>query len=86
MWCRPDNKKGYDVRDVITKVVDFARLSGSAIGLRDEYRGGFARIAGRTVGIIANQPSVQAGVLDINASNKASRFITVPAMRLISRY
>jgi methylmalonyl-CoA carboxyltransferase large subunit len=36
---------------------------------------GFARIAGRTAGIIANQPSVQAGVLDINASNKASRFI-----------
>ena len=36
---------------------------------------GFARIAGRTVGIIANQPNAQAGVLDINASNKASRFI-----------
>ncbi len=36
---------------------------------------GFARIAGRTVGVIANQPAVQAGVLDINASNKASRFI-----------
>ena len=36
---------------------------------------GFARIAGRTIGIIANQPCVQAGVLDINAANKASRFI-----------
>jgi methylmalonyl-CoA carboxyltransferase large subunit len=36
---------------------------------------GFARIAGRTVGVIANQPSVNAGALDINASNKAARFI-----------
>jgi methylmalonyl-CoA carboxyltransferase large subunit len=36
---------------------------------------GFARIAGRTIGIIANQPCVQAGVLDINAANKAARFI-----------
>jgi methylmalonyl-CoA carboxyltransferase large subunit len=36
---------------------------------------GFARITGRPVGVVANQPNVQAGVLDINGSNKASRFI-----------
>jgi methylmalonyl-CoA carboxyltransferase large subunit len=36
---------------------------------------GFARVTGRTVGIIANQPAVNAGVLDINASSKAARFI-----------
>jgi len=70
-----DNKKGYDVRDVITKVVDFADFLEVQSGYAMNIVVGFARIAGRTVGIIANQPSVQAGVLDINASNKASRFI-----------
>ena len=70
-----DNKKGYDVRDVITKVVDFGDFLEVQSGYAMNIVVGFARIAGRTVGIIANQPSVQAGVLDINASNKASRFI-----------
>ena len=70
-----DNKKGYDVRDVISKVVDFADFLEVQSGYAMNIVVGFARIAGRTVGIIANQPSVQAGVLDINASNKASRFI-----------
>ena len=70
-----DNKKGYDVRDVIAKVVDFADFLEVQSGYAMNIVVGFARIAGRTVGIIANQPSVQAGVLDINASNKASRFI-----------
>ena len=70
-----DNKKGYDVRDVITKVVDFGDFLEVQSGYAMNIVVGFARIAGRTIGIIANQPSVQAGVLDINASNKASRFI-----------
>jgi methylmalonyl-CoA carboxyltransferase large subunit len=70
-----DNKKGYDVRDVIAKVVDFADFLEVQSGYAMNIVVGFARIAGRTVGSIANQPSVQAGVLDINASNKASRFI-----------
>jgi methylmalonyl-CoA carboxyltransferase large subunit len=70
-----DTKKGYDVRDVITRVVDFADFLEVQSGYAANIVVGFARIAGRTVGIIANQPSVQAGVLDINASNKASRFI-----------
>ena len=68
-------KKGYDVRDVITRVVDFADFLEVQSGYAMNIVVGFARVAGRTVGIIANQPSVQAGVLDINASNKASRFI-----------
>lgn len=68
-------KKGYDVRDVIHKVVDFGDFLEVQSGYAMNVVVGFARIAGRTVGIIANQPCVQAGVLDINASNKAARFI-----------
>ena len=71
----PDNKKGYDVRDVIAKVVDFGDFLEVQSGYAMNIVVGFARIAGRSIGIIANQPSVQAGVLDINAANKASRFI-----------
>ena len=70
-----DGKKGYDVRQVITSVVDFGDFLEVQAGYAMNIVVGFARITGRTVGIIANQPSVQAGVLDINASNKASRFV-----------
>jgi methylmalonyl-CoA carboxyltransferase 12S subunit len=70
-----DTKKGYDVREVITRVVDFSDFLEVQAGYAANIVVGFARIAGRSMGIIANQPSVQAGVLDINASNKASRFI-----------
>jgi len=70
-----ENKKGYDVREVIAKVVDFGDFLEVQSGYAMNIVVGFARIAGRTIGIIANQPSVQAGVLDINAANKASRFI-----------
>jgi methylmalonyl-CoA carboxyltransferase large subunit len=70
-----DAKKGYDVREVITRTVDFADFLEVQSGYATNIVVGFARITGRTIGVIANQPSVQAGVLDINASNKASRFI-----------
>jgi methylmalonyl-CoA carboxyltransferase 12S subunit len=70
-----DNKKSYDVRQVIAKIVDFADFLEVQAGYSMNIVVGFARIAGRTVGIIANQPSVQAGALDINAANKAARFI-----------
>jgi methylmalonyl-CoA carboxyltransferase large subunit len=70
-----DLKKGYDVRDVILKVVDFGDFLEVQSGYAMNIVVGFARIAGRTIGIIANQPSVSAGALDINAANKASRFI-----------
>jgi methylmalonyl-CoA carboxyltransferase large subunit len=70
-----DNKKSYDVRDVIVKVVDFGDFLEVQSGYATNIVVGFARIAGRAIGIIANQPMVQAGALDINASNKASRFI-----------
>ena len=70
-----DTKKGYDVRDVITRVVDFGDFLEVQSGYAANMVVGFARIAGRSMGIIANQPAVQAGVLDINSSDKASRFI-----------
>ena len=67
--------KAYDVRDVIAKIVD----RGDFLEVQAQYSMnivvGFARVCGRTVGIVANQPSVMAGVLDIDASDKASRFI-----------
>jgi methylmalonyl-CoA carboxyltransferase large subunit len=68
-------KQAYDVRDVIVSVVDLADFLEVQAGYARNIVIGFARIAGRSVGIVANQPAVQAGVLDINASNKASRFI-----------
>jgi acetyl-CoA carboxylase carboxyltransferase component len=72
----PDSSnKPYDVRRVIQRVVD----SGDFFEVQPDYAKNmvtcFARLAGRSVGIIANQPAVLAGVLDINASDKASRFI-----------
>jgi methylmalonyl-CoA carboxyltransferase 12S subunit len=70
-----DVKKGYDIRDVILRLVDFSDFLEVQPGYAANIVVGFARITGRSVGIIANQPSVLAGVLDINASNKASRFI-----------
>ena len=70
-----DSKKGYDVREVITRVVDFADFLEVQSGYAANIIVGFGRVAGRVLGIIANQPAVQAGVLDINASSKASRFI-----------
>jgi methylmalonyl-CoA carboxyltransferase large subunit len=70
-----EGKKGYDVRQVILPVVDFGDFLEVQAGYATNIVVGFARIAGRTIGIIANQPCVNAGVLDINASNKASRFI-----------
>jgi methylmalonyl-CoA carboxyltransferase large subunit len=68
-------KQAYDVRTVITRVVDEGDFLEVQVGYAQNIVVGFARITGRPIGVIANQPNVQAGVLDINASNKASRFI-----------
>jgi methylmalonyl-CoA carboxyltransferase large subunit len=70
-----DPKQGYDVRQVITGVVDRADFLEVQAGYARNIVVGFARILGRSVGLIANQSSVLSGVLDINASTKASRFI-----------
>ncbi len=68
-------KQGYDIRNVIGHVVDQGDFLEVQAGYARNIVVGFARILGRSVGIIANQPSVLSGVLDINASTKASRFI-----------
>ena len=70
-----ESKQGYDVRAVIEAVVDFADFLEVQAGHATNIVVGFARICGASVGIVANQPCVRAGVLDINASNKAARFI-----------
>jgi propionyl-CoA carboxylase beta chain len=65
----------YDMHGVIQRVVD----AGSFFEVQPDYAGnilvGFARLGGRPVGVVANQPAVLAGVLDIAASLKAARFI-----------
>lgn len=70
-----DPNKPYDMKDVITKIVD----DGIFFEVHEEYAQnivvGYARMGGHSVGIVANQPMVLAGVLDIKASNKAARFI-----------
>jgi methylmalonyl-CoA carboxyltransferase 12S subunit len=70
-----DPKQGYDIRRVITGVVDRGDFLEVQAGFAPNMVVGFARILGRTIGIIANQPSVLSGAIDINASIKSSRFI-----------
>jgi methylmalonyl-CoA carboxyltransferase large subunit len=70
-----DPKQGYDMRQVISGVVDQGDFLEVQAGYAPNMVVGFARILGRSVGIIANQPSVLSGAIDINASIKASRFI-----------
>lgn len=72
----PDNaNQPYDMREVIEGTVD----SGSFLEVHKDFAEniivGFARIAGRSIGIVANQPAHLAGVLDINSSRKAARFV-----------
>jgi methylmalonyl-CoA carboxyltransferase large subunit len=70
-----DGQKGYDVREVIARLVDHQDFLEVQAGYAKNIVVGFARINGRSVGIVANQPAVMAGALDINASDKASKFI-----------
>ncbi|AKP08235.1 Methylmalonyl-CoA carboxyltransferase 12S subunit [Corynebacterium pseudotuberculosis] len=70
-----DGKRGYDVRDIISRVVDRGDFLEVQAGYAQNLVVGFARIVGRTVGIVANQPNVMSGVLDINSSDKGSQFI-----------
>jgi methylmalonyl-CoA carboxyltransferase large subunit len=69
------DKKGYDVREVILRVVDHQDFLEVQAGYAGNLVVGFGRITGRTVGIVANQPLVLSGVLDINASDKGSSFV-----------
>jgi methylmalonyl-CoA carboxyltransferase large subunit len=70
-----DNKAVYDVRHVITRVLDYQDFFEIQSGFAANIVIGFGRLQGRPVGIIASQPNCLAGVLDINASDKAARFL-----------
>ncbi len=70
-----ETKIPYDVRNVIVRVLDHQDFMEIQGGFAPNIVVGFGRIQGRSLGIIANQPGVLAGALDINASDKASRFI-----------
>jgi len=70
-----DAKKAYDVREVIANVVDDADFLEVQAGYAPNLVVGFARLIGRTIGIVANQPQHYSGVLDINASDKGARFV-----------
>ena len=72
----PENaSQPYDIREAVSEIVD----SGSFFEVQKDYAEnivvGFARLAGRSVGVVANQPAFLAGVLDIHASIKAARFV-----------
>jgi propionyl-CoA carboxylase beta chain len=70
-----ESNKPYDVKDVIRAVVDDANLFETQEHFAPNIVVGFARVGGRTIGVVANQPQVLAGVLDIDASTKAARFV-----------
>jgi len=70
-----DANRPYDMKEIITRVVD----EGLFLEIQQDYAAniicGYARLGGFSVGIVANQPMVLAGVLDIRASEKAARFV-----------
>ncbi|MDO4461999.1 MAG: acyl-CoA carboxylase subunit beta [Bacteroidia bacterium] len=70
-----DPDKPYDVRDVIRLVVDKGRFFEVSENYAENIVVGFSRIGGYTIGVVANQPKVMAGSLDIDSSVKAARFI-----------
>lgn len=72
----PDNpNQPYDMREVIDGIVDADSFFEVHKDYAENIVVGFARLAGKTVGIVANNPGYLAGVLDIDASNKGARFV-----------
>lgn len=79
----------YDIKEVITSIAD----NGEFLEVHQDYAGnivvGFIHLGGRSIGVVANQPSVLAGVLDIESSRKAARFIrfcdafNIPVLTLV---
>lgn len=86
----PDSpNKPYDMLEVIRSLVDHGDFMEYQAHFAKNMITGFARMGGRSIGIIANQPKVLAGCLDVNASDKAARFIRtcdafhVPLLNLV---
>jgi propionyl-CoA carboxylase beta chain len=72
----PENaNQPYDMRDVINGVIDADTFCEVHKNYAENIVVGFARLAGKSIGIVANQPAVLAGVLDIHSSQKAARFV-----------
>jgi propionyl-CoA carboxylase beta chain len=72
----PENpSQPYDIRDVISQVIDTDTFLEVHKGFAENIVVGFARLAGRSIGIVANQPAFLAGVLDIHSSTKGARFV-----------
>jgi len=72
----PENpNQPYDIKDVVYKIVDHSEFLEVHAGYARNIIVGFAKMGGMPVGIVANQPSFLAGVLDIDASRKAARFV-----------
>lgn len=72
----PDEpNKPYDMKQVITAVIDNGDFLEVLEGFAKNIITGFGRVNGRSVGIIANQPQVNAGVLDVDSSDKGARFV-----------
>jgi propionyl-CoA carboxylase beta chain len=70
-----DPGRPYDMHDVITRIVDDGKFFEIQPGWAMNIITGFAHLGGRSVGVVAQQPSVLAGALDIDASTKAGRFV-----------
>ena len=70
-----ESNKPYDIKDVICRVVDDANFFEVAEQFARNIVIGFARMAGETIGVVANQPAHLAGCLDINSSTKGARFV-----------
>jgi len=71
-----DPRRVYDVREVIRAVVDGGELLEVAAGWARNLVTGFARIDGRTVGVVANQPRYMGGIIDADAAQKGARFVS----------
>jgi len=70
-----NNSQPYDIREVITHVIDADSFLEVHKDFAENIVVGFARLAGRSIGIVANQPAFLAGVLDIHSSTKGARFV-----------
>jgi propionyl-CoA carboxylase beta chain len=70
-----NNSHPYDMRDVISEVIDEGTFLEVHKDFAENIVVGFARLAGRSIGIVANQPAFLAGVLDIHSSTKGARFV-----------
>ncbi|MBC8332068.1 MAG: acyl-CoA carboxylase subunit beta [Anaerolineae bacterium] len=70
-----DPSKPYDIKEVINLIVDDRKFFETQPGYAPNIVVGFARLGGHSIGIIANQPAHLAGVLDIDSSEKAARFV-----------